>query len=154
MAVLAGLLSAVPADLRRGGFLLALVALVLLDVLTDPLPLPQRSELIPQDVFTRGMGRGLFRFGAEYGTGVRTLVPSAAPWLVLVWLLVVNLPWWQGIVLGLAFGLSRALAPLQFVLVGQDGWQAFLAGHSRLLERSGTLTTGAALLVATLLVLR
>ncbi len=47
-----------------------------------------------------------------------------------------------------SFGAARSLAVLQYLVLGRDGWQTFLAMHSRLLERLGTLATAAFVLVA------
>lgn len=149
LGVLSGLLSPIPQQVRLGVLAVAVVALVVLDLTSRALPLPQRGELIPQDVFHRGMRRGAFRFGLEYGTGFRTLVPSAAPYVVALLVLLAIPPWWWALVLGSAFGAARSLAIAQRVLIGSDGWTDFLAGHSRSLERVGTVVAaGLALLAA------
>ncbi|MDQ3358143.1 MAG: hypothetical protein M3520_04650, partial [Actinomycetota bacterium] len=92
--------------------------------------------------------RGGFRFGVEYGCGWRTLVPSAASYLAAGFVLLAALPLWWSVLLGAAFGASRTLALLQYVLVGRPGWQRFLSGHTRLLERAGSALAGATLLAA------
>ncbi|WP_162786721.1 hypothetical protein [Janibacter anophelis] len=148
VAVIAGLVSVVPEPVRWWGLLATALVVVVLDLVEPVLRLPQRTTLIPQEVFARGMATGIFRFGLEYGTGVRTLVPSAAPWVALLTIIAWNPHWVVTLVAGLVFGLSRSLAVLQFVLLGADGWQAFLAGHTRLLERLGTLVTALACLAA------
>lgn len=148
--MLAGLLSPVPQVVRLGCAALLIVALAVLDLLTRRLPLPQRSTLIPQHVFSRGLARGLLRFGVEYGTGVRTLIPGAAPYLCAVYLVLANQPWWLTLSAGAVFGFSRSVAILQFVLLGRDGWAQFLTGHSRILERTGTVLAAALLLTAVL----
>lgn len=142
LGVLSGLVSPVPGPVRLGLFALAAVALVPLDLLSPTLRLPHRRELIPQEVFHRGMARGGFLFGLEYGCGWRTLVPSAAPYLSAAFVLLLVPPLGWAVMLGAAFGLSRSLPVLQYVLLGAPGWQAFLARHSRVLERSGSLVTG------------
>ena len=148
LGVLSGLLSPVPAPVRLGIFAVLAVTLVLLDLLSPVLRLPQRGELIPQEVFQRGMARGGFLFGLEYGCGWRTLVPSAASYVAALFILLLVPPLGWAVLLGAAFGLSRSLAVLQYVLLGAPGWQAFLARHSRLLERSGSVLAGALLLVS------
>lgn len=150
VALLAGLLSPVPASARLVAMLVILAALVVLDLLTPRLPLPQRSALIPQHVFARGLVPGLLRFGFEYGTGVRTLIPGAASYLCATYLLLANQPWWLTLAAGATFGLARSLAILQFVLLGRDGWAQFLTGHSRLLERSGSVVAAVLLISAAL----
>ncbi|WP_434016815.1 hypothetical protein [Ornithinimicrobium sp.] len=150
LAVLAGLLSPVPQVVRVACASVLIVALAVLDLVAPRLPLPQRSTLIPQHVFSRGLARGLLRFGVEYGTGVRTLIPGAAPYLCAVYLVLTNQPWWLTLAAGAVFGFSRSLAILQFVLLGRDGWAQFLTGHSRILERMGSVLAAVLLLTAVL----
>lgn len=147
-SVLAGVLSPVPQFVRWAIAGAAIAALTVADLIQSPLRLPQRTELIPQGVFARGMSRGIARFGFEYGTGFRTLIPSAAPYVLAVFLLAANLPWWQSGLVGAWFGAARSLAVLQFLAFGRDGWQSFLAGHTRVLERAGTVATAAFLAIA------
>lgn len=151
LGVFSGLLSPVPGTVRFGLFLVAAVGLTLLDLVQPVLRLPQRKELIPQEVFARGMGRGGFRFGLEYGCGFRTLVPSAASYVAGVFVLCAGLPFGYAVLLGSAFGASRSLAVLQYVLVGAPGWQQFLARHTRVLERVGSVVTMAALALSAVL---
>ncbi|WP_151523882.1 hypothetical protein [Serinicoccus kebangsaanensis] len=148
LGVLAGLLSPVPGTARLVVLAVAVLALTVLDLVSPSLPLPQRSALIPQEVFARGIGRGGFRFGLEYGCGWRTLVPSAASYLAALFVLLVVPPWWAAVVLGAAFGFSRSWAVLSWILLGRPGWQAFLARHSRLLERTGSVAAAGLLLAA------
>ncbi len=71
--------------------------------------LPQRRKLIPRErVYHRSAG-GIFGFGVEYGTGFRTFVPSVAPYLLLV--SVVLLGPQPRLALGTCtvFGLARSL---------------------------------------------
>jgi hypothetical protein len=150
LAVLSGLLSPVPPAARAVTTALLVVALLATDLLSPTLRLPQRDRLIPQEVFGRGLARGLFRFGVEYGSGVRTLVPGAASYMVAGYLVLAHHPWWFTVGAAAAFGFSRSLAILQFVLLGRDGWAQFLSGHSRVLERLGSTVTAVLLLVAVL----
>lgn len=150
LGVLSGLLSPVPQAWRLVAWLVVAAALVLLDLGQPALRLPQRHELIPQTVFSRGMARGGLRFGLEYGSGFRTLVPSAASYVAATYLLLEVLPWGWATALGAAFGLSRSLAVLQYLTVGRPGWQRFLSRHSRVLERSGSVVTAVLLVTAAL----
>lgn len=150
LAVLGGLLSVLPVDLRLITAVVIVLALVVTDLLSATLPLPQRDTLIPQEVFARGMGSGLFRFGVEYGLGWRVLVPSAAPWILATTLVLLNLPWWQTVLAGALFGLGRSVAIWQMLFFADDGWQEPLVRHSRTFEQLGSLVT-AALVVAVVL---
>ena len=148
LGVLSGLVSPVPGTVRLVLLVVVVVGLVALDLLAARLPLPQRYELIPQEVFQQGMARGGFRFGLEYGCGWRTLVPSAASYLAAAFVLLVVPPLPYAVLLGAVFGAARSLAVLQYVLLGAPGWQAFLARHPRVLERAGTAIAGALLLLS------
>ncbi|MCK0113506.1 hypothetical protein MWU75_15265 [Ornithinimicrobium sp. F0845] len=139
LGVFSGLLSPVPAGVRAVLFGLLAVSLTVLDLRQPLLGLPQRKELIPQEVFARGLGRGGLRFGVEYGCGFRTLVPSAASYVAALFVLLAGLPLAWAVTLGAAFGASRAVAVLQYILLGRPGWQHFLSSHTRWLERSGTV---------------
>ncbi|WP_131103242.1 hypothetical protein [Ornithinimicrobium sufpigmenti] len=151
LGVLSGLLSPVPAPVRLGLFGAVALGLVLLDLRSPTLRLPQRTELIPQEVFQRGMARGGFLFGLEYGCGWRTLIPSAASYVAAAFVLLLVPPLGWAVLLGTAFGLSRSLAVLQYVLLGAPGWQAFLGRHSRVLERTGSVLAAALLVTAAVL---
>lgn len=145
LAVLSGLVSPVPERVRLALALVLAVALAVTDLVQRRLHLPQRHTLIPQSVFAAGIRRGILRFGYEYGTGVRTLIPSAASYIVAVALVLIGLPWWQTVLVAAVFGISRTLPVLQYLALGEEGWAEFLSGHTRLLERAGSLL--AALLV-------
>ena len=99
------------------------------------------------------MARGGFRFGAEYGCGFRTLIPSAASYVAASFILLAGLDLGWAVLLGAAFGASRSLAVLQYILVGRPGWQRFLSAHTRVLERGGTVVTAALVAWATVLLL-
>ena len=148
LALGSGLLSPIPPTIRWGVALLAVAALVIRDLGSAKLALPQRDELIPQEVFFEGMAVGLFRFGVEYGTGWRTLIPSAAPYILVVTMLAANLPWWQSALIGAAFGFARAIAALQLAVGTGAGFQTFLSGHPRLLERAATVVSAVLVTVA------
>jgi len=137
--VLAGLASVVAEPARSAALVVGVAGLLLLDMATRSLPLPQRSRLIPQQVFSRSLGGGLLRFGVEYGTGFRTLIPSASAYMLALFVLLTNPVWWVTLCLGATFGLARSVAILQFVLLGRDGWVHFLTAHTRMLERAGSI---------------
>lgn len=148
LGVLSGLLSPVPEPVRLSLLGVLALALMLVDLGSARLRLPQRSTLIPQEVFARGLAGGGFRFGIEYGCGFRTLVPSAASYIAACFVLLAALPWWWAVGLGAAFGAARSLAVLQYLLLGKPGWQQFLSRHTRVLERSGSVLTAALLVGA------
>ncbi|HHU39261.1 MAG TPA: hypothetical protein GXZ45_08290 [Propionibacterium sp.] len=152
LALVSGLASALPLGWRAGIALVVAVALVLLDLVQRRLTLPQRETLIPQEVFAGGMLRGIAWFGYEYGSGVRTLIPSAASYIVAFALVMVNLPWWQTVALAAVFGFARSWAAgLALAFSPGGGWSLFLGRHSRLLERLGSVVAGALVVVAVVL---
>ena len=89
------------------------------------------------------------RFGLEFGSGVRTYVTSAAPYAVVALLLAASDGVATGMLMGLAFGLGRALAPLQAVAGVKRYWAADVARVSRMVERAASVVVAvvAALLV-------
>lgn len=52
--------------------------------LANVIALPETRRQTPAEVFGGSLVHGAFRFGAELGTGVRTYVPSAAPYILLL----------------------------------------------------------------------
>lgn len=153
LGVFSGLLTPVPFTWRVGVLGALTLVLVVLDLREPALQLPQRTALIPQEVFARGMARGGFQFGVEYGCGFRTLVPSAASYVAALFILLAGLPLGALVLLGVAFGAARSLAVVQYILLGRPGWQQFLSSHTRVLERGGTVVTAALLAWATILLL-
>lgn len=153
LGVLSGLLAPVPVTWRAALLGVLVLALVVTDLRQPLLRLPQRTTLIPQEVFARGLALGGFRFGVEYGCGFRTLVPSAAPYVVALLVLLLAPSLGTAVLLGTVFGASRSLAVLQHVLLGRAGWQQFLAAHTRTLERAGTVVTAALVAWAVMLLL-
>lgn len=150
LALLSSLATPIPLLLRQALAVTLLCLLVVRDVLAPNLSLPQRTTLIPQRVFDRGPSRGLLRFGVEYGSGLRTLVPAAAPYILASSLLLVPLPIGETLLVGLAFGAGRAIVPLLHLLVQGDNWQARVDGVNRPLVLLGTASTALLCLLAVL----
>lgn len=74
--------------------------------------LPEARRQIPAHVFGGSLTSGAYRFGFELGTGMRTYVPSAAPYVLLL-VVVLSRPSLIGaLLMGLAFGFARALPVL------------------------------------------
>lgn len=111
-----------------------MVGLVRVGPLAGLLPLPENRRQIPTRVFEGGLVRGAFRFGFEMGTGVRTYVPSPAPYILLLVLLLAWLPLGLALLAAVGFGLGRAL-PLMVPLTHIDRREvseAFLLSRGRL----------------------
>ena len=112
--------------------------------LAGRITLPEARRQIPAEVFGGSIARGAYRFGLELGTGVRTYVPSAAPYILLLTVMLAHITLGNAILVGLGFGLGRA-APLmvQFSAAKQ------LRGLNPFLRR----TEGFASATATLLII-
>lgn len=112
-----GLIAWVPLELRA----IALVALVLALILANPDQIPQLKRQIPSTRLMSGPS-GFFAFGLEYGTGLRTYLPSRLPHIVvLIGILAGTRYPLDAILLGLGFGASRAL-PAFGVTLSNKRW--------------------------------
>ncbi len=120
--VLSGFLAPLGDGLRLG--LLGVASVVIVASKHGPLsrivPLPENRRQIPSDVFSGGLVRGALRFGLELGTGVRTYVPSAAPYLLAVGIVLAGLGLAPALLAGMAFGVGRAMPLLVGVIRSRD----------------------------------
>lgn len=119
------------------------VSLAAYDVMVARVNMPQRRSLIPQEVFFRSHVLGFLRFGIEFGSGVRTFVTSASPYILIVTLLAVPASFGQVVAVGLAFGVGRSIGPLQAMLADDVHWSEDLGRTSRLVERIGSILAAA-----------
>ena len=78
--------------------------------------LPESRRQIPAEVFGGSLVRGAYRFGLELGTGVRTYVPSPAPYILLLAVFLGRLTLADALLVGLGFGVGRAV-PLMVQLI-------------------------------------
>jgi hypothetical protein len=110
--------------------------------LTGVIALPEARRQIPAQVFGGSLTRGAYRFGFELATGVRTHTPTAAPYVLLLAVLLIRPTLGQALLLGIGFGLGRA-APLMVRLFqrGSSDGRAFLR------RKDFVVQTAAALLV-------
>lgn len=79
--------------------------------LQGALRLPEARRQIPAEVFGANLVRGAYRFGFELASGVRTYAPSAAPYVLLLAVLITRPPLGIALLIGAGFGAGRA-APL------------------------------------------
>ena len=119
-AVLFWLLSGLSAPLATSTQVVAFVVLAVAIVLAGHgflgVHLPQRRHQIPRTVFDRSPERAAARFGYELGTGLRTYLPSAAPHVLAVGIVVLGVPLWAALAVGAGFGAGRGLLPAQRAL--------------------------------------
>jgi hypothetical protein len=85
--------------------------------------LPENRHQIPAEVFGGSLIRGAYRFGFELATGVRTYAGVAAPYVLVLAILLIRPTLGQALLIGAGFGLGRAV-PMVARLMRTDGWQA------------------------------
>ena len=88
--VLSGFAAPLPAPARV--WLLGAAALVVAGAKFGwlPLTLPESRRQIPAQVFGGSLRRGAYQFGLQLGSGVRTYVPSPAPYVLAFALVLVH----------------------------------------------------------------
>lgn len=87
--------------------------------LSGRVSLPESRRQIPSAVFVGSLVRGAYRFGFEMGTGMRTYLPSFAPYVLLLALVLARPTLAQALLIALGFGLGRAM-PLMVQLRPED----------------------------------
>jgi hypothetical protein len=65
-------------------WVVASVAITVVNIVAGECPLPQRRRQIPSEVIAAQTPGGAWRFGAALGTGLVTYLPSCAPHLLVV----------------------------------------------------------------------
>lgn len=145
-SVVNGLLDWISEPVRLGAVASIGAALVLYDLGTPRVRLPQAARQIPEHVFARDQRWAAVRFGFEYGTALRTYVTSAAPYVLLMGLVTLPLGVSQSVLIGAAFGFGRSLSVFQYSFRRRDNWQAAVKRQSRILERAGSLSVYASVL--------
>jgi hypothetical protein len=98
--------------------------------LAGHLRLPEARRQIPAEVFGPSLVRGAYRFGFELATGVRTYAPSAAPYVLLLTVLLLRPSLGLALLMGAGFGVGRA-APLIARLARGRATPRLVAGFSR-----------------------
>lgn len=98
--------------------------------LAGHLRLPEARRQIPAEVFGGSLVRGAYRFGIELASGVRTYAPSAAPYVLLLTVLLLRPPLGLALLMGGGFGVGRA-APLIARLVRGRTTPRLVAAVSR-----------------------
>jgi hypothetical protein len=132
---LAGFLAPLPKSLRVS-MIVGGAAAVLLSWHGPPggtFRLPENRRQIPAEVFGRGFVRGAYRFGLELGTGLRTYLPSPAPYLVLLLILLGRPAFGDTLLIALGWGLGRSVPLMvQLTAAGRTGaTAAFMLGKAR-----------------------
>lgn len=100
-----------PVGARHAAIALVVVASLVHDLGIRRLPLPQNPRQVPRAVFANGALRGFSQFGYEMGTGVRTYLTTATPYVLAALLLFLHPSYPNAVVAGMGFGAGRALMP-------------------------------------------
>lgn len=101
--------SGIPEAVRNTALLVIALTLLAHALGLVNVPLPQNQRQIPAEVFHPGrLPRAFAEFGFELGTGVRTYVPSASPYLVAAAVVLLDLALPITVLAGVSFGLGRA----------------------------------------------
>ncbi len=150
--LLSGLLAPLAPTVRLWVFVVLAALVLLVGHGFVGLRLPQNRQQIPRSVFDRSPTTAAARFGYELGTGLRTYLPSAAPHLLAVGLVVLGGPWWAAVALGVGFGLGRGLLPTQRALAPDARrWDARVDLEGPVVRGGGEVLALVGLVVAALL---
>ncbi|SEG80464.1 hypothetical protein SAMN04489712_11386 [Thermomonospora echinospora] len=145
--LLSGLSEPIPADGRWAAALAVAVLGLLREFGVLPLRLPQNARQIPQDVLQRRPRLGTLQFGFELGTGVRTYVTSAVPYVAALGLLLVHPSPAMAAATGLGFGAGRALTAAFHLWSRDEDWNARASTRMPWLPRLAAVAVLAALLL-------
>ena len=107
--VLSGFAAPLPPAVRV--WLLVVAALTVLSAKLGwlPLTLPESRRQIPAQVFGGSLRRGAYRFGLELGSGVRTYIPSPAPYVLALALILAQPRLGDALLASVGFGVGRGL---------------------------------------------
>jgi hypothetical protein len=120
--LVSGLFQPLPLTVRCAALVGLAAVAALQDVGWINLALPQARRQIPQTLFRRGLGRAALQFGFELGTGLRTYLPSALPYLLLGAVVLLGQDPRFAAAAGAGFGLGRALMPLLWRASKNPAW--------------------------------
>jgi len=148
--LLGGLLQPLPRGVRVVALLAAAVVVGLHELGVLHLRLPSTHRQVPREVFDRGPYASALQFGVELGTGVRTYLPSAVPYVLLAALLLLQPSLAAALLAGASFGgLGRAAMALsRTASADPEDWDALLRRRLALVRPAAAAT--AALLCLTL----
>ena len=146
--LLSGLVSPIPDPVRYAVVVVSGAVFALRDARVLRFWMPQNARQVPQDVMQRHLLRGSLQFGFELGTGVRTYVSANAAYVVALAVLLSGTDYWPALLVGLGFGVGRAVTPLSRVASGDGAdWDARLIGRLTVITVGSSLVVAAALAV-------
>lgn len=138
---LGGVLTPVPEAFAAGVIVSFAVAAALRDVRLLSFWLPEARRQIPRELLVREAS-GAFLFGFQMGTGMRTYVPSTAPYCLALMVLFVQPPLATTLLIAAGFGVGRALTPIARSLSpsGDDWDDAVEGAQNRFVPLLGVTT--------------
>jgi hypothetical protein len=99
------------------------------------LKLPANHRQVPQEIFEKGPYWSAVQFGFELGTGVRTYLPSAIPYLLLAAIVLLQASLQVALLAGALFGLGRAAMALSRTASQDSGnWDLHLRYRLRVIQ--------------------
>jgi hypothetical protein len=112
---------------------LAAVLVLLRDTGLVAVPFPQNQRQVRQSVLQMQPASGAVMFGFELGTGARTFMTGAAPYVAIIAALVADGPGpLPAVLAGAGFGLGRGLVPIDRKLHGDwSRWEAWIGQYGR-----------------------
>lgn len=143
--LLSGLAEPLWTPLRSGLIGVLVLAAVADDTLRLGWRWPQNARQVPQRIRHREQTVAMVQFGFELGTGMRTFVTSAAPYVLIGVLMFAGLSIVEALTVGAGFGAGRALMPaLRTWHPAPNDWDRRLEHVDRWLKPAATALTGAA----------
>lgn len=108
-----------------------MIVVLLRDMGIIPVRFPQSQRQVRQSVLRMTPAIGALMFGFELGTGARTFMTGAAPYVALIAALLAGGPL-AGVLAGLGFGLGRGLVPIdRRMRQDEERWDAWLRAHGK-----------------------
>lgn len=143
--LLSGLAAPVWAPVRIGLIAVLVCAAVTDDTLRLGWRWPQNARQVPQRIRYREQTMAMVQFGFELGTGMRTFVTSAAPYVLIGVLVLAGPSIVEALTIGAGFGAGRALMPVLRTWHHAPGdWDRRLEHTARWLKPAATALTGTA----------
>jgi hypothetical protein len=146
--VVGGLFSWLPAALAAVLVALAAVTGAMRDLHLVDFPLPQTRRQVPRSIFRRGFLPAAFQFGVELGMGWLTYITSSLPYVLLVAVAILHVPFPLAACAGIGFGLGRA-GGIVLRLLDPDGeaWDRRMAAARWLAPAASLLGIAAVMIV-------
>lgn len=140
------LLGMLASEVAAGIVVLAVLAGLAHDFGIVHFPLPQRAKLVPKEIDRRGVMVAALQFGFEMGTGFRTFIPSAAPYVLVVTVLLVG-DLATAALAGTAFGAGRAAMTVsRFLSSKRVKWDQSLSRRLDQIVRACAILSAAAII--------